>query len=161
MVAATTGLPDAQIVWLDLDYSSFVLAHALGATYSEFAADDSSPLAPLRHLTMKTAWAGSLTGSRVCLPVEIVLDEVQAADLTSALELAKAMGMRSIGDIRHVDAGSAACAACWATTSLAASGATSSTAKPVYRRQGGGAVVSMRCAASWPWASAQQRLRPS
>ena len=50
MVAGTTGLPDARIVWLDLDYSSFVLAHALGATYIELAADNSSPLAPLRHL---------------------------------------------------------------------------------------------------------------
>src|SRR6266851_4201860 len=30
-VAATTGLLDARIVWLDVDYSSFVLAHALGA----------------------------------------------------------------------------------------------------------------------------------
>jgi type IV secretory pathway VirB4 component len=43
MAAGATGLPDARIVWLDLDYSSFVLAHALGANYIELAGDNSSP----------------------------------------------------------------------------------------------------------------------
>jgi len=71
MVAGATGLPNSQIVWLDLDYSSFVAAHAMGATYIELAADNSSPLAPLATWTMKMAPAGSLTGSRACFSAGI------------------------------------------------------------------------------------------
>jgi type IV secretion system protein TrbE len=98
MVAATTGLPKAQIVWLDLDYSSFVLAHALGATYSELAADHSSPLAPLGHLDDENG-VGWLFDwfTRLFRRWSIELDEVQAADLTSALELAQAAGIRALG----------------------------------------------------------------
>jgi type IV secretion system protein TrbE len=98
MVAGATGLPNAQIVWLDLDYSSFVLAHALGATYIELATDNSSPLAPLRHLDDENG-AGWLFDwfRRLFQRWDIQLDEVQAADLISALDLAKAQGIRTIG----------------------------------------------------------------
>jgi len=98
MVAATTGLPDAQIVWLDLDYSSFVLAHALGATYIELAADNSSPLSPLRHLDDENG-VGWLFDwfTRLFQRWGVSLDEIQAADLTSALELAKDLNIRRLG----------------------------------------------------------------
>jgi type IV secretory pathway VirB4 component len=84
-VAAVSGLPNAQIVWLDLDYSSFVLAHALDATYIELAADESSPLAPLRHLDDEngSGWLFDWL-SRLFQRWDISLDEVQAADLISA-----------------------------------------------------------------------------
>jgi type IV secretion system protein TrbE len=98
MVAGATGLPNAQIVWLDLDYSSFVLAHALGATYIELAADNSSPLAPLRHLDDDNG-SGWLFDwfTRLFQRWDIRLDEVQAADLISALDLAKAQDIRTLG----------------------------------------------------------------
>lgn len=50
MVSAASCLPRVRIHWLDIDYSSFVLAHALGADYRQLAADSASPLAPLQHL---------------------------------------------------------------------------------------------------------------
>ena len=98
MVAATTGLPHAQIVWLDLDYSSFVLAHALRATYIELAADNASPLAPLRHLDDENG-VGWLFDwfTRLFQRWGLYLNEIQAADLTSALELAKDLNIRTLG----------------------------------------------------------------
>jgi len=35
MAMAWTGLEGARVRWIDLDYSSFVAAHALGADYRE------------------------------------------------------------------------------------------------------------------------------
>jgi type IV secretory pathway VirB4 component len=98
MVAGATGLPNAQIIWLDLDYSSFVLAHALGATYIELASDNSSSLNPLRHLDDENG-AGWLFDwfTRLFQRWDIALDEVQAADLTSALDLAKQAQIRNLG----------------------------------------------------------------
>jgi type IV secretion system protein TrbE len=48
--AAWLGVPDARARILDLDGSSFVLAHCLGAKYYELATDNCSPLAPFAHL---------------------------------------------------------------------------------------------------------------
>ena len=109
MVAATTGLPNAQIVWLDLDYS---LVRSGSCAWAP-PTSNSQPTTPRRWhryaiLTMKTAWAGCLTGSRGCFSAgSIELDEVQAADLTSALELAKAAEHPHAGHLRHADSGSA------------------------------------------------------
>src|SRR5216683_2716657 len=50
MVAAASGLPRVSLHWLDIDYSSFVLAHALGADYRELATDSTTPLTPFQHL---------------------------------------------------------------------------------------------------------------
>jgi len=103
IVAATTALPCAQIVWLDLDYSSFVLAHALGVAYQELAADGSSPLCPLVHLDDENG-VGSLFDwfTRLFRRWDLTIDEVQAADLTSALELAKTQGIRSLFIFAHL-----------------------------------------------------------
>ena len=97
LVAATTALPNARIVWLDLDYSSFVLAHAMGATYQELAADGSSPLCPLIHLddTDGIGWLFDWF-TRLFARWQIQLDEQQAADLTEALELARSQGLRNL-----------------------------------------------------------------
>ncbi|HEX4209356.1 MAG TPA: hypothetical protein VHY56_03110, partial [Candidatus Binataceae bacterium] len=98
MVAGGTGLPDSRILWLDLDYSSFVLAHAMGANYIELAADNSSPLNPLRHLDDENG-VGWLFDwfTRLFVRWGIALDEVQASDLLSALELARHLGIRNLG----------------------------------------------------------------
>jgi type IV secretion system protein VirB4 len=97
LVAAITGLRHARIVWLDLDYSSFVLAHAMGAVYQELAADGSSPLCPLLHLDDPDgiAWLFDWF-TRLFARWQIQLDEQQAADLTEALELAKSQGLRTM-----------------------------------------------------------------
>src|SRR5260370_26926166 len=50
MVAAATGLPRVSLHWLDIDYSSFVLAHALDADYRELASGGAAPLTPFQHL---------------------------------------------------------------------------------------------------------------
>jgi type IV secretion system protein VirB4 len=96
-VAATTGLPDARIVWLDVDYSSFVLTHAMGAIYHELAADGSSPLCPLAHLDDPDGigWLFDWF-RRLFLRWQIHLDEVQTTDLTEALELARSQGLRTL-----------------------------------------------------------------
>jgi type IV secretion system protein VirB4 len=97
LAAAITGLPDARIVWLDLDYSSFVLAHAMDAAYQELAADASSPLCPLVHLDDPdgVGWLFDWF-TRLFARWQIQLDEQQAADLTEALALAKSEGLRTM-----------------------------------------------------------------
>jgi type IV secretion system protein VirB4 len=97
MVAATTGLPNARIFWLDLGYSSFVLAHALGAVYHELAADGSLPLCPLTHLDDEDgiSWLFNWF-RRLFLRWQIVLNEVQSTDLSEALEQAKGDGLRTL-----------------------------------------------------------------
>jgi type IV secretion system protein VirB4 len=97
LVAATTGLPDARIVWLDVDYSSFVLAHAMRAIYHELAADGSSPLCPLAHLDDPDGigWLFDWF-RRLFLRWQIHLDEAQTTDLTESLELARSQGLRTL-----------------------------------------------------------------
>jgi type IV secretion system protein TrbE len=98
MVAGATGLPAAQIVWLDLDYSSFVLAHALGATYIELAADNSSPLRPLRHLRDENGvgWLFDWFARLFQRWPAMALDEEMASDLTAALELARSQDITEL-----------------------------------------------------------------
>jgi type IV secretion system protein VirB4 len=97
LVAAVTALPGVRIVWLDLDYSSFVLAHALEADYRELTVDESSPLCPLEFLNdeIGMSWLFDWL-SRLFARWQILLDERQAADLTRALTLAQSQGIRSI-----------------------------------------------------------------
>jgi type IV secretion system protein TrbE len=97
MVAGATGLPNAKIIWLDLDYSSFVLAHAIGASYIELASDNSSSLTPLRHLDDENGGGWLFDWfTRLFQRWDIELNEVQAADLISALDLAKASNIRRL-----------------------------------------------------------------
>ncbi len=49
MAMAWTGLPGARIRWIDLDYSSFVAAHALGADYRDLGGEGTPALCPLEH----------------------------------------------------------------------------------------------------------------
>jgi len=99
MVAATTVLPNVRILWLDRDFSSFVLTHALGGRYLELAADGASPLCPFQWLDGEygTTWLYDWC-SRLFLRWEIALDERQSADLSIALELAKQNGMRTMSE---------------------------------------------------------------
>jgi type IV secretion system protein VirB4 len=95
MVSAATTLPDVRIVWLDRDYSSWVLTHALDGTYIELATDNSSPLCPFQFLELPNGLAFLFDWfSRLFNRWGFELDERQAADLTEALDIAKASGIR-------------------------------------------------------------------
>jgi type IV secretion system protein TrbE len=103
MVAATTAIPDARIVWLDREHSSFVLTHALGGTYIELATDASTALCPLQFLDLPNGEAFLFDWfTRLFARWQIQLDERQAADLTEALELAKATGLRTMTLFLHL-----------------------------------------------------------
>src|SRR5262249_46957156 len=50
LACSALSQPDSKIAWLDLDYSSYVLSHLLGADYHDLGARDSQPLCPLAQL---------------------------------------------------------------------------------------------------------------
>jgi type IV secretory pathway VirB4 component len=97
MVAAASCLPRVKIDWLDIDYSSFVLAHALGADYRELAADRAAQLAPLRHLDKPggpewlLAWL-----IRLFARWRVEPSARQVSELERALELAKTENLRTM-----------------------------------------------------------------
>jgi len=97
LVSAITGIPNARVVWLDLDYSSFVLAHAMGATYQELATDGSSPLCPFVYLDDPdgTGWLFEWF-RRLFKRWDISLSGTETNDLTEALRLAKSRGIRTM-----------------------------------------------------------------
>ena len=94
---AITGIPNARVVWLDLDYSSFVIAHAIGANYQELATDGSSPLCPFIYLDDPDGigWLFEWF-RRLFKRWEISLTETETTDLTESLRLAKELGVRTM-----------------------------------------------------------------
>jgi type IV secretion system protein VirB4 len=98
IIVALVVLPNARIVWLDRDFSSFVLTHALGGTYIELAADNSSPLCPFQWLDVEngTAWLFDWF-VRLFKRWALDLNAEQAADLRTALALAKFQQLRRLG----------------------------------------------------------------
>jgi type IV secretion system protein TrbE len=97
LASAITGIANARVVWLDLDYSSFVISHAIGATYQELATDGSSPLCPFIYLDDAdgTGWLFEWF-RRLFKRWEITLTERETTDLTEALRLAKQLGVRTM-----------------------------------------------------------------
>jgi type IV secretion system protein VirB4 len=88
-LAAWLGVPDARAYVLDLDGSSFVLAHCLGAKYYELATDNCAPLAPFAHL-QEEGGAQWLLGwlMRLFKRWDITLTPEQVSELTESLRLA-------------------------------------------------------------------------
>ena len=73
MAMAWTGLKGARVRWLDLDYSSFVAAHALGADYRELGNEGTPALCPLEACRgvgrgRSSCWRSSLASSRAGRP---------------------------------------------------------------------------------------------
>jgi type IV secretion system protein VirB4 len=99
--AAWLGVPDARAYILDLDGSSFVLAHCLSAKYYELAADNCAPLAPFAHLADPDGpqWLlGWLI--RLFKRWDVALTPEQVSELTESLRLATehpAMTMTEFG----------------------------------------------------------------
>jgi type IV secretory pathway VirB4 component len=103
IVQALSVLPGVRIIWLDRDYSSFVLTHAMGGTYIELATDNSSPLCPFQWLMREqdTGWLFDWF-VRLGKRWNIDLTERQAADLDTALTLAKATGICTMTAFIHL-----------------------------------------------------------
>src|SRR5215472_15764899 len=90
MVCAYTGIPDSRIIWLDVDYSSFVLAHLLGASYRDVGAPDSEPLNPMDFLYVDGGmeWLKRWF-ERLFKRWNLELDERDTEDFNDALRKAK------------------------------------------------------------------------
>jgi type IV secretion system protein TrbE len=102
-VAATTAIPDVRMIWIDREYSSWVLTHALDGTYIELAGDKSSPLCPLQFLDLPNGETFLFDWFiRLFTHWQLNLDERQAADLLEALRLAKVTGMRTMTAFMHL-----------------------------------------------------------
>jgi quinoprotein glucose dehydrogenase len=86
MACAYLDVPNARIAWLDLDYSSFVLAHLLGADYG----DVGPALCPLVLLDQEGGleWICGWF-ERAFARWNFVMDERQAEEFTSALREAR------------------------------------------------------------------------
>ena len=101
MVAAYTGVPSVRIAWLDLDYSSFVLAHLLDATYRDMGAADTPALCPLAFLDDPNGleW---LSGwfERLFARWNLELNERQFEDFQDSLREARRTGVRNLSGLR-------------------------------------------------------------
>jgi type IV secretion system protein VirB4 len=102
-VAGLSVLPNARIVWLDRDYSSFVLTHAMGGEYIELADDNSSPLCPFQTLDADDGptWLFDWF-TRLFARWHIEINERQAAELTNAIRLAKLSNIRTMTGFMHL-----------------------------------------------------------
>jgi type IV secretion system protein TrbE len=103
IVSAYSCLPNIHIVWLDRDYSSYVLTHAMGGRYIELATDDSSPLCPFVTLdapdgiTFIFEWI-----SRLLERWNLELNARQADELRRCIELARDHGVRTMTGFIHL-----------------------------------------------------------
>jgi type IV secretion system protein TrbE len=105
MACAYLQIPNARIAWLDLDYSSFVLAHLLGdqADYRDMGAQDTPPLCPLAFLDQADGleW---LFGwfERLFARWNLELDERQSEEFAFCLREARRTGVRTISGLRAI-----------------------------------------------------------
>jgi type IV secretory pathway VirB4 component len=103
MATAYLGLPDARIAWLDLDYSSFVLARLLDADYRDMGSQDTAALCPLAFLDQPDGleW---LFGwfERSFLRWNFELDERQSEEFARCLREARRTGVRTISGLRAI-----------------------------------------------------------
>jgi type IV secretion system protein VirB4 len=103
MATAYLGLPNARIAWLDLDHSSFVLAHLLGADYRDMGAQDTPPLCPLSLLDQPDGleW---LFGwfERGFARWNFELDERQSEEFAFSLREARRTGVRTMSGLRAI-----------------------------------------------------------
>jgi type IV secretion system protein TrbE len=103
MATAYLGLPNSRIAWLDLDYSSFVLAHLLGADYREVGGQDTPALCPLAFLDQPDGleW---LFGwfERLFARWNFELDERQSEEFAFCLRDARRTDVRTMSGLRAI-----------------------------------------------------------
>jgi type IV secretory pathway VirB4 component len=96
-VAAATCLPGVRVRWLDIDHSSFVLAHALRADYYELAVEGCRPLCPLRFVELPGGLEWLLAWfTRLFARWQMELSARQVAELERCLRLAADQKLRSM-----------------------------------------------------------------
>jgi len=97
MAMAWTALEGARVRWIDLDYSSFIAAHALGADYQELGNQGTPALCPL-------AYAGAAEEDEFLLAFfnrlfgrwQTALTAEQQEELAHSIELGAGQGLRRI-----------------------------------------------------------------
>jgi len=95
MAMAWTGLRGAEVRWLDLDYSSFVAAHALGADYRELGNEGTPALCPLEHAGTSDEDEFLLAFfTRLFARWQTALSAEQQEELAHAIELGSSQGLR-------------------------------------------------------------------
>jgi type IV secretion system protein TrbE len=95
MAMAWTGLECARVRWLDLDYSSFVAAHALGADYRELGNEGTPALCPLEHAGTADEDEFLLAFfARLFARWQTALSAEQQEELAHAIELGSSQGLR-------------------------------------------------------------------
>ncbi|MBV8357545.1 MAG: hypothetical protein JO189_06355 [Deltaproteobacteria bacterium] len=98
----STGV-GTRIAWLDLDYSSFVLTHLLGADYRDIGSQDTPPLCPLAFLDQPDgvewlfAWF-----ERGFARWNFELDERQSEEFAFCLREARRQGIRTLSGLRAI-----------------------------------------------------------
>jgi type IV secretion system protein TrbE len=95
MAMAWTGLKGARVRWLDLDYSSFVAAHALGADYRELGNAGTPALCPLDSAGTADEDEFLLAFfTRLFARWQTALSAEQQEELVHAIELGSGQGLR-------------------------------------------------------------------
>jgi type IV secretion system protein TrbE len=101
LVSGLTAITEARIFWLDLDYSSFVLSHLLGADYHDVGSEDSPGINPLAMLDEPNGHQWLLDWfTRIFARWQIDLKADQIDNLANALYNAKKNGDRSLRKIQ-------------------------------------------------------------
>ena len=92
-----------RIAWLDLDYSSFVLAHLLGADYFDVGNTGRGALCPLACLDDEggLGWLDAWF-ERLFARWDLQLDERQAEDFQWSLREARRTGVRTLSGLRAI-----------------------------------------------------------
>jgi len=100
MAMAWTGLAGARVRWIDLDYSSFVAAHALEADYRDLGDERTPALCPLEHAGTPDEDEFLLAFfTRLFARWQTALSAEQQEELAHAIELGANQGLRRI---RHL-----------------------------------------------------------
>ena len=100
MAMAWTGLEGARVRWIDLDYSSFVAAHTLGADYRELGDQGTPALCLLEHPGASDENEFLLAFfTRLFARWQTALSGEQQEELGHSIELGASQGLRRI---RHL-----------------------------------------------------------
>jgi type IV secretion system protein TrbE len=103
LICAYLSIPNVRITCYDSGYSSWPLAHMLGADYREIGADDTPALCPLALLDKPNGdqWLFGWL-ERAFARFDFVMDERQSEELAYRLRQAKREGIRTLSGLRAI-----------------------------------------------------------
>ncbi len=97
LAMAWTALARARVRWIDLDYSSFVAAHALAADYRDLGTDGTRALCLLEHAgTPEDNQFLLAFFTRLFMRWQTALDAEQQRELARSIKLAASQGLRRV-----------------------------------------------------------------